>query len=95
MLEFSGMHFLFVAGVCSTFQIQVTIAVAQETVIVCQSMFVYPAPFVSKIGRNKQQQGTLRLMKIGNQTIDYPEFISRSNYDLGGSRQVVDLILVE
>ena len=79
----TGFHPSHSSGLRFPFQIQVAVAIAEETIIVVQGMFIYPLPFVTQVGSNEQEQGALWLMKIGDHAVSKPEPITRNDDNLG------------
>ena len=74
---------------------QRTVSIAQETEIVVQGIPVYAAPIAMHKCADQQQQGALRLMKVGDEHLHNLIVIARSNDDLRTAMKHVDGMAVK
>ena len=69
-----------------------TVAVAEETEVICQSKIIYAVPVPFHKSRDKQEERALRLMEVGHKDIHYLELISRNDNDSGADLEALHLM---
>lgn len=76
-------------------QVEVGIAVAQETVVVLQGVAVDVLPIVSNERGDEQQECALWLVEIGDDALNHTRLVGRQDDEAGGAAQQVGLLRVQ